>query len=190
MTLEQLGALLQAHGATVTVYYASDTSLDAFRAIAQQNPSTAGDFMLVNYERAALGQAKTGHISPIAAYNAKTDRLLVLDVASYKYPPVWVSSEALWKAMNTVDSASGRSRGFAIVRRTSRRRWLLVSHHTQMIPTWSPFQLQMPTWTQLWKRRRPTTRCSRPLSQRALARRFAAADRERWASETPSPIAV
>jgi hypothetical protein len=46
--------------------------------------------MLVNYERAALGQAKTGHISPIAAYNAKADRLLVLDVATYKYPPVWV----------------------------------------------------------------------------------------------------
>jgi Phytochelatin synthase len=78
--------------------------------------------MLVNYERAALSQDKTGHISPIAAYNAKTDRLLILDVATYKYPSVWVSTEALWKAMNTVDSASGRSRGFAVVRRPSRRR--------------------------------------------------------------------
>jgi hypothetical protein len=122
MTLEQLGALLQAHGANVAVHYASDTSLDAFRAIAQQNLATPGDFMLVNYERAALSQGKIGHISPLAAYNEKTDRLLILDVATHKYPWVWVSTEALWTAMNTVDSDSGRSRGFAVVSRTSRRR--------------------------------------------------------------------
>jgi hypothetical protein len=43
-------------------------------------------------------------------------------VATHKYPWVWVSTEALWTAMNTVDSDSGRSRGFAVVSRTSRRR--------------------------------------------------------------------
>jgi hypothetical protein len=115
MTLAELGELLQAHGAHVTVYYASDSGLDAFRSVAQQNLATAGDFLLVNYQRAALGQGEIGHISPIAAYNVKTDRLLILDVASYKYPPVWVSTEVLWKAMNTVDPASGRTRGFATV---------------------------------------------------------------------------
>ncbi len=115
MTLAELGQLLQAHGAQVTVYYASDSGLDAFRSIAQKNLATAGDFLLVNYQRAALGQDEVGHVSPIAAYNVETDRLLILDVASYKYPPVWVSTEALWKAMNTVDPASGRTRGFAVV---------------------------------------------------------------------------
>jgi hypothetical protein len=106
MSLAQLSDLLQAHGVEVTPFYASDTNLDAFRSIAQQNLKTPDDFLLVNYQRATLGQNETGHISPIAAYNAAADRLLVLDVATYKYPPVWVSTEALWNAMNTVDGAS------------------------------------------------------------------------------------
>jgi hypothetical protein len=116
MSLAQLSDLLRAHGVEVTPFYASDTNLDAFRSIAQQNLKTPGDFLLVNYQRATLGQNETGHISPIAAYNAAADRLLILDVATYKYPPVWVSTEALWNAMNTVDAASGRTRGFVVVR--------------------------------------------------------------------------
>jgi hypothetical protein len=44
----------------------------------------------VNYQRGALGQKESGHISPLAAYNAASDRFLILDVAAYKYPPVWV----------------------------------------------------------------------------------------------------
>lgn len=116
MSLAQLSDLLRAHGVEVRSFYASDTNLGAFRSIAQQNLKTPGDFLLVNYQRATLGQKETGHISPVAAYNATADRLLILDVATYKYPPVWVSTEALWNAMNTIDSASGRTRGFVVVR--------------------------------------------------------------------------
>lgn len=116
MSLGQLSDLLRAHGAEVTTFYASDTGLDAFREIAQTNLKTSSDFLLVNYQRATLGQKETGHISPVAAYNSATDRLLILDVAAYKYPSVWVPAKVLWDAMNTVDSASGRTRGFLIVR--------------------------------------------------------------------------
>ena len=127
MTLAQLGELLRAHGVQVTVYYASDSGLDAFRSVALQNLATAGDFLLVNYQRDALGQGEIGHISPIAAYNVKTDRLLILDVASYRYPPVWVSTEVLWKAMNTVDPASGARAGswswVSPTNRCTRPRW-------------------------------------------------------------------
>lgn len=116
MSLAQLSELLRAHNVDATPFYASDTSLETFRSVAQQNLRASGDFLLVNYQRAALEQGQTGHISPVAAYNAAADRLLVLDVAAYKYPPVWVSTEALWKAMNTIDSASGRTRGFVVIR--------------------------------------------------------------------------
>ncbi|MFA5941649.1 MAG: phytochelatin synthase family protein [Sinimarinibacterium sp.] len=116
MTLEQLAELLRAHGAEATVFHAADADLVTFRRIARENLQTAGDFLLINYQRAVLGQGESGHISPVAAYDARTDRLLVLDVAAYKYPPVWVSAEALWNAMNTVDPASERSRGFVVVR--------------------------------------------------------------------------
>jgi hypothetical protein len=43
-------------------------------------------FVLVNYSRKTIGQERGGHISPLAAYDSKTHRFLVLGVARYKYP--------------------------------------------------------------------------------------------------------
>lgn len=116
MSLGQLGDLLRAHGAEASVVYASDTDIDSFRSMAQRNLITGGDFVLVNYQRAELDQAEMGHISPLAAYHAETDRFLILDVAAYKYPPVWVSTQALWNAMNAPVGTSSRTRGFIVVR--------------------------------------------------------------------------
>ena len=117
MPLAQLAAWLRAHGAEATAFYASDVSLDSFRAMAKQSLSTEGEFMLVNYQRASLGQQAMAHISPLAAYHGDMDRLLVLDVARYKYPSVWVPTERLWRAMDTVaDKTSGKTRGFVVVR--------------------------------------------------------------------------
>jgi hypothetical protein len=117
MSLRQLGELLRAHGAEASVVYASDTDIDTFRTIAQRNLMTNGDFVLVNYQRAELEQVEMGHISPLAAYHAETDRFLVLDVAAYKYPPVWVSTKELWDAMNSpLGESSSRTRGFVVIR--------------------------------------------------------------------------
>ncbi len=115
MTLEQLGGLLAAHRAHVEVVHAGDVTLDEFRTAARRNLSRAGDFVLVNYLRSVVGQRSGGHISPIAAYDAETDRFLVLDVSTYKYPWVWVKAEALFDAMNTADSGSGKTRGYVFV---------------------------------------------------------------------------
>jgi hypothetical protein len=95
--------------------HASDTTLDAFRARAVKNLGDPRDVMIVNYNRAEVGQEYMGHLSPLAAYNAGADRLLLMDVARYKYPPVWVKTDALFAAMNTGDPSSGKSRGFVVV---------------------------------------------------------------------------
>jgi hypothetical protein len=116
MTLDDLGRLLRAQGLEAKTYHAAETTLESFRAMATENLLTDGDFVLVNYQRANLGQIEIGHISPLAAYNAATDRFLILDVAAYRYPPVWVRADELWRAMDTVDSSSGRTRGFVVVR--------------------------------------------------------------------------
>jgi hypothetical protein len=71
--------------------------------------------LVVNYDRRELGQSGAGHISPLGAYSPATDRLLILDVAAYKYPYTWVPVSKLWSAMNTIDSDSGRTRGFLLV---------------------------------------------------------------------------
>jgi hypothetical protein len=68
--------------------------------------------------RKSIGQEKGGHISPLAAYDADTDRFLLLDVARYKYPPVWISAVELFNAMNTTDSDNqDRTRGFVLISR-------------------------------------------------------------------------
>jgi hypothetical protein len=118
MTLQQLGEMLRKHGAEVEIVFAADTTLDAFRVVARENLSRAGDYLLVNYQRASLGQLGGGHISPLAAYSVATDRFLIFDVAAYRYPPTWVSAADLWNAMNTVDSTSGKTRGFVVIRGT------------------------------------------------------------------------
>ena len=116
MTLDELGSLLRQHGADVEIVHAQDTTLEEFRFKVRENLSRARDYVLVNYQRSSLGQREGGHISPLAAYSAPTDRFLILDVAAYRYPPVWVSTADLWSAINTVDSTSGRTRGFVVVR--------------------------------------------------------------------------
>jgi hypothetical protein len=68
--------------------------------------------------RKAIGQESGGHISPLAAYDEDSDRFLILDVSRYKYPPVWVETEALFAAMHTPDSDNdNKSRGFIVVSR-------------------------------------------------------------------------
>lgn len=116
MTLEQLRDLLRAHGVAATASFASDTTLEKFRELAKENLKTRGDYILINYQRGKLGQRESGHISPLAAYDETSDRFLILDVAAFKYPPVWVPAATLWEAMQAVDSTSGRSRGFVVVR--------------------------------------------------------------------------
>ena len=118
MTLDDLGAFLGSYGLDVAVTYARDSSLDTFRDTVVAGLNDRDRFVLVNYLRSAIGQEKGGHISPLAAYDADTDRFLVLDVSRYKYPPIWVEAKALYGAMDTPDADNGgQSRGFVVVGR-------------------------------------------------------------------------
>ncbi|WP_159732777.1 phytochelatin synthase family protein [Methylosinus sp. Ce-a6] len=116
MTLDEFGGLVASFGLEAKVTHAAQSSLEEFRASAADHLSRERRHVVVNYQRAALGQARSGHISPLAAYDAKTDRFLLLDVARYKYPPVWVSAADLFDAMSTIDAGNeGRSRGFVLI---------------------------------------------------------------------------
>ncbi len=115
MTLDELAGLIASYGVKVEVHHASDTSLAEFRKQVAENLKQKGNYVIVNYLRKEIGQERGGHISPLAAYNEQTDRFLIMDVSRYKYPPVWVKTADLWKAMNTVDSVSQKTRGFVLV---------------------------------------------------------------------------
>jgi hypothetical protein len=115
MTLDQLGGLLESYDVQVKVYHAGGINLAEFRKLAAENVKQPGNFIIINYLRQEIGQERGGHISPLAAYNELTDRFLIMDVSRYKYPPVWVKTADLWKAMNTVDSTAAKTRGFVLV---------------------------------------------------------------------------
>src|SRR5262249_48256587 len=133
LTLAQATYLLDAQeGVNATCYYAgrSDAagaggvpgcrvaaSAQEFRATARYVLDSPQRYLLVNFSRATLSDDDTGggHFSPLAAYNGITDELLLMDVARYKYPPFWVSTDLLWDAMATTDTSSVRHRGYIVV---------------------------------------------------------------------------
>ena len=116
MTLDQIGGILATQPVKAEVHHASDSSADEFRKLASAYLAEPGHFVIVNYLRKAIGEEIGGHISPLAAYDAKADRFLILDVARYKYPPVWVKTAEIFGAMNTPDASNGdKTRGFVLV---------------------------------------------------------------------------
>ncbi|MEO0604119.1 MAG: phytochelatin synthase family protein [Myxococcota bacterium] len=116
MPLADLGGLLRAHGAAAEVHHAGDADVEAFRTEVARNLETSGDWLIVNYDRRAVGESGGGHISPLTAYDADRDLVLLLDTAAYKYPPHWVAVADLFAAMNTIDSESEQTRGWVVVR--------------------------------------------------------------------------
>ena len=116
MTLDQLGAAIATKPVEASVRHAADSSLDIFRSEARDYLAQKGHFVIVNYLRKAMGQRTGGHISPLAAYDAEADRFLILDVARYKYPPVWVTAADLYAAMNTPDADNdNKTRGYVLI---------------------------------------------------------------------------
>jgi hypothetical protein len=115
LQLRQLGALLAAHGLSVEVRVADERLTGAaIREELARNLATEGDYVIVNYLRSEVGQPGGGHISPLGAYDAVTDSLLVLDVNPNNEPWVWVPAPMLVAAMRTKDAAENR--GYLLVK--------------------------------------------------------------------------
>lgn len=117
MTLDQLRQLLASKGVKVRAIHGLDIDLLALRRLLASSLANPTDRLLVNYDRRLLGQTGGGHIAPLAAYHAASNRALILDVARYRYPSVWVPLKDLWQSMRSLDSASGLSRGLVVVER-------------------------------------------------------------------------
>ena len=115
VTLDQLAAALKTLPVEVRVTHARPGGLYKFIDQAKQVLQAGHGYLIVNYLRSALGQQTYGHFSPVAAYDEARDRFLVLDVARYKYPPVWVRAEELFAAMQTRDREANDYRGYLVV---------------------------------------------------------------------------
>jgi hypothetical protein len=126
VTLDQLGQLatqsLQVFGVTPTrvevthVTEASPAALEQLRTTLRANESSDHDWLLLNFWAASyVGTGTYGHIAPVAAYDAETRRVLVLDPDREWYEPYWLPDEIALQGMATLDADSGRTRGYLYV---------------------------------------------------------------------------
>jgi hypothetical protein len=99
MSLEELHNTMASFGVKVKKVYGSEVSLKQFRNDVIKAVSFSDHFIIVNVDRKYLHEEGGGQFSPIAAVDIEKDRMLVLDVARYKYPPMWVKTADLYRAM-------------------------------------------------------------------------------------------
>ena len=117
-SLPQIAHSLKTFNISVNMYHGRNKDMNErkFLNLAMAAVSSSNEFILVNFCRKYIKEQGCGHFSPLAAYNAKTDRFLLLDVARYKYPPIWVKTKALYNALSKGnDSSTHQSRGFIII---------------------------------------------------------------------------
>lgn len=112
--LRQFDQMLRANGvATKLVVVDERMPDDPVRAELVQNLARPADYVIVNYQREAIGQRGGGHISPLGAYDALSDSFLVLDVNPAAAGWAWVPATTLIKGMRTFDTVENR--GYVLV---------------------------------------------------------------------------
>lgn len=116
LTMEQLAAVLATYPVSVQRKYGADMSLAEFRATLRHELAFSDRAVLVNFDRNELDERGSGHWSPLAAYHLKSDSVLLLDVARYKYPALWIPVAKLYSSTLGIDGASGRSRGLIVLK--------------------------------------------------------------------------
>lgn len=124
ITITKLRCLAHCNGANTSLQFASNITLEQFRQDIKQVCSLPEDspksVMIVSYSRKVLKQSGSGHFSPIGAYNASNDMVLIMDVARFKYPPHWVPLTLLFEAMLPIDEETGKSRGYLLLSASDR----------------------------------------------------------------------
>jgi Phytochelatin synthase len=91
--------------------------LARFRDALRACEAAPGRLVVANYYMAAvIGRGDYGHFSPVGAYDAASDRVLILDVYRVELEPYWVPAERLFEGMATINRADGEPRGYLTVR--------------------------------------------------------------------------
>lgn len=77
-----------------------DTALEEMRKLLAKNEESAKDVLLVYYNQGVVtGDWDGPHVAVIGAYDAASDRVLVLEVDQEWYVPYWTPTEVLLEAM-------------------------------------------------------------------------------------------
>jgi hypothetical protein len=72
--------------------------------------------IIANYfSETAIGSGDYGHFSPVAAYDTRQDRVLVMDVWRFEYEPYWIPVAKLVEGMMSASRITGEPRGYLTI---------------------------------------------------------------------------
>ena len=119
ITWDEWLCVVRCQGVSLKAQRADDaeSTLEGFRERVRTACASSDSVLVVSYSRKEFSQTGDGHYSPIGAYVAESDTVLIMDVARFKHPPHYVPLERLWEAMLRPDPTTARSRGFATLTR-------------------------------------------------------------------------
>ncbi|MBT4921729.1 MAG: hypothetical protein HON23_01800 [Rickettsiales bacterium] len=117
LTLLNMKELLGHYDLSANIHYVnkkmSKVEIENFRDILKSTLNDNERFVIANFLGKSYGATTGGHISPVAAYDKKTDSVLLLDVATHKNPWYWVDIELFYQSMHTKDG--DKYRGYLVV---------------------------------------------------------------------------
>jgi hypothetical protein len=117
LSLQDFATILtKIHGLKTRIYFVetfNDKSIDHFRETLKDVLQDETRFLVANFDGYLINNKTSGHISPIAAYDQDSDRLLILDVATHKNKWQWVDLTKFYEAMHSLDGTSYR--GFVLI---------------------------------------------------------------------------
>ena len=115
--IDELQKMIKIHGVKsklVNVETFSDENLIEFRNLVKTVVNSDKEFLLLNYDH-SYKSLMGGHFSPVAAYDEKSDSVLMLDVAAHRNPWIWINLSDVYHAMNTKNYAQTSYRGYLLV---------------------------------------------------------------------------
>jgi hypothetical protein len=112
LTLDELAEVVR-QKTTKKVTVVRDIGIDELRVHLRLSNEPARRY-LVNFHRGLLFGKGVGHHSPIGGYLPAEDLVLVLDVNG-AFGPWLVTTERLFRAMDSVDDSAGKKRGLIVI---------------------------------------------------------------------------
>ncbi|KAJ3411421.1 hypothetical protein HDV05_002203 [Chytridiales sp. JEL 0842] len=121
ITMPEFECFATCNGLKADIKLAHQTEKELFLNDLRNCTSSQTSVLVVSYNRGTLQQTGTGHFSPVGGYNEAAGKVLIFDVARFKYPAYWVDVDLLWEALHPIDEATGYPRGYAVLSKAPRR---------------------------------------------------------------------
>jgi hypothetical protein len=115
--IDELQKMFKIHGVKSSLVYANkynEEKIVEFRKLVKEVVNSDKKFLVLNYDH-SYKSLMGGHYSPVAAYDEKSDSILMLDVAAHRNPWIWINLADIYHAMNTKNYAGTNYRGYLII---------------------------------------------------------------------------